>query len=256
MTTWVQKGLRTGVKTTRYPDGAESGGGISPGFPRGGTCGEEEARALIARCPTGAIQPASGRLFVDPRRCIHCFRCVRSSAAGMEWEPGYEWALSGRGGKDSADRFGREFRRSLHILVVDAGDCGACLREVKHLNNPYYAMHRLGLFITPTPRNADILLVVGPVTDHMRLALRKAYEAMPAPKKVVAAGACALSGGIFGPSFISGAGVSETLPVDVEVPGSPPPPLAILHGLLVAAGRKSPAPPVHGKEAAGGGVTS
>jgi Ni,Fe-hydrogenase III small subunit len=85
------------------------------------------------------------------------------------------------------------------------------------------------------------MLVVGPVTDQMRLPLRKAYEAMPTPKRVIAAGACAISGGIFGPSFICSAGAAETVPVDIEIPGNPPPPLAILHGLLVAVGRRPPA---------------
>jgi Ni,Fe-hydrogenase III small subunit len=139
------------------------------------------------------------------------------------------------------NRFGAAFRRSAHILVVDAGDCGACLNEVKQLNNPYYNMHRLGFFLTPTPRHADVMLVVGAVTEHMRLALRKAYDAMPTPKRVVAAGACALFGGVFGPSFTCGGGVAQAVPVDVEVPGNPPPPLAILHGLLVAAGQRQPA---------------
>ncbi len=96
---------------------------------------------------------------------------------------------------------GQPFRRSIHVLVVDAGDCGACLNEVKQLNNPYYNMHRLGFFITPTPRHADVLLVVGPVTDHMRAALKKIYDAMPTPKRVVAVGACALSGGVFAREF-------------------------------------------------------
>jgi len=138
-------------------------------------------------------------------------------------------------------RFGAAFYHSIHILVVDAGDCGACLHEVKQLNNPYYNMHRLGFFITPTPRHADILLVVGPVTDPMRVPLQKAYEAMPTPKVVMAVGTCALTGGVFGASFVSAGGVAHVLPVDVEVPGQPPPPLAILHGLLVAAGRKASA---------------
>jgi Ni,Fe-hydrogenase III small subunit len=102
-------------------------------------------------------------------------------------------------------------------------------------------MHRLGFFVTPTPRHADVLLVVGAVTDHMRVPLKKIYDAMPTPKRVVAVGACALSGGVFAESFVCAKGVSELLPVDIEVPGNPPPPLAILHGLLVAVGRKAPA---------------
>jgi Ni,Fe-hydrogenase III small subunit len=129
----------------------------------------------------------------------------------------------------------------LHIRVVDAGDCGACLNEVRQLASPYYNLHRLGFFFTATPRAADVLLVVGPVTLPMRRPVQEAYEAMPTPKLVMAVGEGALSGGIFGPSFATAAGVGEVLPVDIEVPGYPPPPLAILHGLLVAAGRKGSA---------------
>ena len=139
------------------------------------------------------------------------------------------------------------FGRSLHVRFVDAGACGACMSEARQINNPYYNMHRLGFFITPTPRSADILLVAGPVSDAMRLPLRKTYEAMPTPKRVVAIGACAASGGIFGPSFAASppeisliGGAAEIIPVDVIVPGCPPPPLAILHGLLVAVERKPP----------------
>ena len=178
---------------------------------------------------------------MDSRRCVHCYRCVRGVGQPLNWEATYEWGstIATPGLKNE---LGQPFRRSIHVLVVDAGDCGACLNEVKQLNNPYYNMHRLGFFITPTPRHADVLLVVGPVTDQMHFALKKMHEAMPTPKRVVAVGACALSGGVFAKSFVCGNGVADVLPVDVEVPGHPPPPLAILHGLLVAVGRKQPLP--------------
>jgi Ni,Fe-hydrogenase III small subunit len=234
MSQWVIRGLRTGIKTTAYPGGAESSAGVTPGRPVGGDIGER-ATALAACCPTGALVAGDGKVTVDYRRCIHCRRCVRGVEPPLAWETGYEWAgrspaAVGRGELEGP------FRRSLHVLVVDAGDCGACLNEVKQLNNPYYNMHRLGFFITPSPRHADVLLVVGPVTDQMRVALKKAYDAMPTPKKVVAAG------GVFAGSFVCANGVGEVLPVDVEVPGNPPPPLAILHGLLVAAGRRPAVP--------------
>lgn len=235
---WVTTGIKTGIKTTRYPDSVETAAGVSPGLPVCGEYSAGEAQALVECCPTGALGSNDGRVTVDYRRCVHCFRCLRGTPAPLRWETGYEWATL-RGERTNRERLlGAAFERSVHILVVDAGDCGACLNEVKQLNNPYYNMHRLGFFITPTPRQADIMLVVGPVTDHMRLPLQKAYAAMPTPKLVMAVGACALSGSVFGPSFVSGAGVAEFLPVDVEVPGNPPPPLAILHGLLVATGRK------------------
>jgi len=241
MSQWVRKGLLTGIKTTRYPAREETAAGVSPGLPLGGPCSEEQASLLVARCPTGALSRRDHELVVDYRRCVHCFRCRYGSGEPVRWQSGYEWATAPSEKTDPRRQLGPAFERSIHILVADAGDCGACLNEVKQLNNSYYNMHRLGFFITPTPRQADVMLVVGPLTDHMRLPLQKAYDAMPTPKRVIAVGACALSGGVFGPSFVCGSGVAELLPVDVEVPGNPPPPLAILHGLLVAVGRKPPA---------------
>jgi Ni,Fe-hydrogenase III small subunit/ferredoxin-like protein FixX len=229
---WVLSGIRTGIRTSAYPRAEERAAGVTPGLPVGAGLGAEAA-ALVARCPTHALDERNGAVSVDYRRCVHCGRC----RPALAWRSDYEWAGSGGERGD----LGAAFRRSAHVLVVDAGDCGACLNEVRQLNNPYYNMHRLGFFITPTPRHADVLLVVGPVTDHMRVALKKIYDAMPTPKRVVAVGACALSGGVFAESFVCGEGARTLLPVDVEVPGNPPPPLAILHGLLVAVGRRPPA---------------
>ncbi len=240
MTRWVWRGLRTGVRTTTYPAALEPAPGVSPGFPLGVEVPPARREDVTARCPTRALRETELGIVVDPRRCVHCFRCVRESDAPLAWSHAAEWATAGAASEDSRRRFDHAFDRSVHVLVVDAGDCGACLHEVRQLNNPYYNMHRLGFFLTPTPRHADVLLVVGPVTDHMRVALLKAYDAMPTPKRVVAVGACALTGGVFGPSFVSEAGVAAVLPVDVEVPGQPPSPLSILHGLLVAVGRAAP----------------
>jgi Ni,Fe-hydrogenase III small subunit len=232
---WVFSGIRTGIHTTAYPRATETAAGVTPGLPLAGTPGADAA-ALVARCPTHALAPRGDAISVDYRRCVHCDRCKPALA----WQAGYEWAGLGEAAR-ARGGLGAPFRRSIHVLVVDAGDCGACLNEVRQLNNPYYNMHRLGFFITPTPRHADVLLVVGPVTDHMRVALKKIYDAMPTPKRVMAVGACALSGGVFAQSFVCAQGAGALLPVDVEVPGHPPPPLAILHGLLVAAGRREPA---------------
>jgi Ni,Fe-hydrogenase III small subunit len=234
MTQWVLEGLRAGIRTTRYPFAPETAAGVSPGLPAAGELARPDLERLIARCPTAALASADGRLVVDARRCVHCFRCVRGSDTPAPWQGGYEWA-TGEG------TLGKTFTRSLHIRVVDAGDCGACLHEVKQLAGPYYSLHRLGFFISPTPRQADVLLVVGPGTDQMREALTKAYKAMPTPRTVIAVGTCALSGGVFGSNFACGGGISSILPVDVEVPGNPPPPLAILHALLLATGRAAPA---------------
>ena len=236
MSQWIIKGIRTGIKTTLYPRCKEHAPGTTPGLPEGIDAGAD-AVSIVERCPTGALSHNEENISVDRRRCVHCYRCVRGVESPLAWRAGYEWA-QGAEVQPGRDGLGPAFRRSMHILVADAGDCGACLNEVKQLNNPYYNMHRLGFFITPSPRHADILLVVGPGTDHMRVPLKKIYAAMPAPKRVVAVGACAVSGGVFAESFVCAGGVAELLPVDVEVPGHPPPPLAILHGLLVAAGRK------------------
>jgi Ni,Fe-hydrogenase III small subunit len=230
MSKWLLQGLRTGKKTTRYPDAAENAAGVSPGLPPPGLI-------LPTRfCP--AHIGAEDKGAKDVRSCVHCFRCVRSPEAGIDWRQGYEWAAATDPGTNGGRRLGAAFSRSAHIRVVDAGACGACLSEVKQTGKPHYNIHRLGFFITPTPRQADVLLVVGPVSDNMVSQLTKTYEAMPSPKMVVAAGTCALTGGVFGPGFSCRGGVADVIPVDVEVPGCPPPPLAIIHALLVALGRK------------------
>lgn len=272
MSKWVYRGLRTGIVTTRYPGAIDEHPGVSPGFPAGHARGEGDPGRVVDRCPTGALARIDRRIVVDAGRCVHSFRCVRGVADPLPWQPGYEWATMAPRNRGQGYLFGSRssiappapgsasltpisglghaFARSLHLRVVDAGDCGACLHEVKQLNNPYYNAHRLGFFITPAPRQADILLVVGPGTDQTRRALEKVYAAMPGPRLVVAVGACALSGGVFGPSFTCSAGVGSIIPVDVEVPGNPPPPLAILHALLVATGRALPAPPAYGMDGA------
>jgi Ni,Fe-hydrogenase III small subunit len=240
MSQWVINGLRTGIKTTAYPREVERAAGVTPGLPRGSKFDPASGKALVDCCPTQVFTQFNGTVSADTRRCIHCYRCVRGIEHPVGWEQTYEWATV-RAPSNSPNDFIPAFKQSIHICVVDAGDCGACLNEVKQLNSPYYHMHRLGFFITPSPRHADVLLVVGPVTDHMRVALKKTYDAMPTPKRVVAVGACALTGGVFAESFVCAKGVADVLPVDVEVPGNPPPPLAILHGLLLAVGRKPPA---------------
>lgn len=134
-------------------------------------------------------------------------------------------------------RVDRLFGRSLHIRHVDAGSCNACESEVKLLTSPYYDLHRLGLFFTPAPRHADLLLVTGPITRAMEGPLLRTYEAMPDPRLVVAVGACPCSGGVFGPSPYVRGRLAEVLPVDVFIPGCPPSPLALIHGLLLAINR-------------------
>ena len=238
MSFWFWHGLRRGVQSTQYPYVPEEAPGVSPGRPAT-TQFESAADAGAAAniCPVGAIAANGSWAFVDERTCIHCQRCRLELGTPMDWQPGYEWTGLPPN-RAEYHPLPRAFSKSLHIMVVDAGDCGACLHEVKQLNNPLYNMHRLGFFTTATPRMADLLLVVGPVSENMREPLLKTYEAMPDGKRVMAVGSCAINGGVFGRSFMSAGGVGSVLPVDLEVPGNPPPPLAILHALLAATGRK------------------
>jgi Ni,Fe-hydrogenase III small subunit len=124
--------------------------------------------------------------------------------------------------------------RALVIRQVDAGSCNGCELEIHALNNPYYNLEGLGIRFAASPRHADMLLVTGPVAMNMERALRIAYEAMPAPKLVVAVGECGCTGGIFGESYASRGKVANVIPVDVAVPGCPPRPVEILQGILTA----------------------
>jgi Ni,Fe-hydrogenase III small subunit len=124
--------------------------------------------------------------------------------------------------------------RALAIRQVDAGSCNGCELEINALNNPYYNIEGLGIRFVASPRHADLLLVTGPVSRHMEIALKRTYEATPAPKLVVAVGDCGCSGGVFGESYASCGRVSNVIPVDVAVPGCPPPPVDILRGILAA----------------------
>ncbi|MEW5746512.1 MAG: NADH-quinone oxidoreductase subunit B family protein [Nitrospirota bacterium] len=128
----------------------------------------------------------------------------------------------------------RRFRKSLTIRQVDAGSCNGCELEIHALNNPLYNCERYGIRFTASPRFADMLLVTGPVTHNMERALRRTYEATPAPKLVVAVGDCACNGGIFGESYASRGGIGKVIPVDVAVHGCPPDPFAILSGIMKA----------------------
>jgi Ni,Fe-hydrogenase III small subunit len=140
-------------------------------------------------------------------------------------------------GGEIKQRTNKLLGRSLHIREVDAGSCNGCEVEIVTLNSPVYDIERFGIHFVASPRHADMLLVTGPVTRNMELALRKTYDAMPAPRLVVAVGACGCSGGIFGVNYASRGGVDAVIPVDVYIPGCPPNPYALLHGILMATGR-------------------
>ena len=211
---------------------------------------------------------------VDYGRCIFCGECAQASAASaVQISPlrmtrqfelaatdrrdlvltaeytlhpdgshaGLLSASSGRSAEDPGKRIEAAIRnllgRSLAIRQVDAGSCNGCEQEIVALNNPVHDIERFGIHFVASPRHADMLLVTGPVTRNMELALRKAWAATPDPKVVVAVGACGISGGIFGTNYASLGGVDAVIPVDVYIPGCPPRPEALLHGILLALGQ-------------------
>lgn len=142
-----------------------------------------------------------------------------------------------RAGRKLKEKISRVLGRSLAIREVDAGSCNGCELEIGALNNPIYDIERFGIHFVASPRHADMLLVTGPVTRNMELALQKTYNATPEPRLVVAVGTCGISGGIFGRNYATVGGVDQVVPVDVYIPGCPPRPQALLQGILLAIGR-------------------
>lgn len=137
-------------------------------------------------------------------------------------------ALAAELDKTARHRLGR----SLSIRAVDAGSCNGCELEIHALNNAFYDLERFGLKFVASPRHADVLFVTGPVTKNMREALKRTYQAMPAPKWVVAVGDCAVNGGLFEGSYAVVGRASDVVPVDLRIKGCPPAPKALLNGLL------------------------
>jgi Ni,Fe-hydrogenase III small subunit/NAD-dependent dihydropyrimidine dehydrogenase PreA subunit len=255
MPLWTLLGLMEGKQTAPWPqaDGADGQTGVL-GMPRYHPehC-TEACQACADVCPTRAItmRPTNeaedgkaGRLDVDYGRCVVCQLCTEACPTEA-MTPSSDWAFGATRREDLVWRAPpsapiapdaksrRSFRRSLHIRHVDAGSCNGCESELQALNNPFYNLHRLGIFFTASPRFADLLLVTGPVTNAMLTPLRATYEAMPEPRWVMAVGTCAVSGGIAEGGYASGHGLDGVLPVDVYLPGCPPNPAAIIHALLM-----------------------
>jgi Ni,Fe-hydrogenase III small subunit/ferredoxin len=253
MSMWVLRGLRGGVATTRWPGRSDE---YADSW-RGPVVVRAEAEDVPAGiCPTGAIQ-YTDRLRVDQGKCILCGRCVAAMPEVFAWSAGATGPAAAALTRQAlvvpsvpetdeavaavrarlAERTAA-LRRSVHIRHVDAGSDGSEEWEIQALLGPVYDIHRLGIFITASPRHADVLMVTGAGTTGMAEPLRTTYAGMPDPKVVIAVGTDAISGGLLAGQLIGRlTGVAATVPVDVWVPGSPPSPFAILNALLIATGR-------------------
>jgi Ni,Fe-hydrogenase III small subunit/NAD-dependent dihydropyrimidine dehydrogenase PreA subunit len=252
MRQWTLVGLLQGKQTAPWPlaEGDDGQAGYL-GMPRyePGLC-REDCSACADACPTQAITSgvSPAELNVDYGRCVVCQLCTEACPTGAlapssDWAFGVSrredlrWAKEPGGASEMNEARRRGFRRSLHIRHVDAGSCNGCESELQALNNPFYNLHRLGIFFTASPRFADLLLVTGPVTYAMHGPLLATYQAMPEPRWVMAVGTCAVSGGVAEGGYACGHGLEGVLPVDVWLPGCPPNPAAIMHALLMFLGR-------------------
>jgi Ni,Fe-hydrogenase III small subunit/NAD-dependent dihydropyrimidine dehydrogenase PreA subunit len=203
----------------------------------------------IAACPTGALTLSEAGLSLDLGRCIFCDECSAACPTGAISFT-RDWRLAGSHRADliltdaarpQVEALGRELRRlvgrSLRLRQVSAGGCNGCEVEANALGNVVFDAGRFGIEFVASPRHADGILVTGPVTENMREALLITYEAVADPRLVIAAGACAISGGLFRGRAEVADGVEGLLPVDLYIPGCPPHPLTILDGLLRLLGR-------------------
>lgn len=235
--------LEQGRRTVRYPNAPAV---LPPRF-RGApeldaTKCAEGCHACADACPTGAIAPSP--LALDMGRCLFCAECVGACPEGAV-RFGSDHRLAARARDDLVvkgafeprakmldERLRKLLGRSLKLRQVSAGGCNACEADVNVLGTIVFDLGRFGIQMVASPRHADGVLVTGPVTENMALALEKTWAAVPPPKIVIAVGACAISGGPYvGHDEIRG-GAGAVVPVDLFVPGCPPHPYTILDGLL------------------------
>ncbi|MDD5327184.1 MAG: NADH-quinone oxidoreductase subunit NuoB [Phycisphaerae bacterium] len=208
-----------------------------------------DCKLCIDVCPAAALKKENGALTIDLARCLFCAQCTQKCPAdAINFSRDYRLAagtkadliLSGSEMKlaEALDKKTKSlFGRSLKLRQVSAGGCNACEADTNVLSTVVFDLGRFGIQFVASPRHADGLLITGPVTGNMRLALQKTYEAVPAPKIVIAVGACAISGCIYADHPQVNNGADKIVPVDLYIPGCPPHPLTILDGLLRLLGK-------------------
>jgi Ni,Fe-hydrogenase III small subunit len=243
---------RQGYRTAGFPAQEPAMPPLFRGRPELDRNGDPAAFARSAElCPTGALSVPDSGPQLDLGRCIFCAECVAKEPNGsVSFTRDWRLASSRRDGlvvsgddRPEIDALDRELRqllgRSLRLRQISAGGCNGCEVEANALGNIVFDASRFGIEFVASPRHADGILVTGPVTSNMKQGLLMTYEAVGEPKLVIAAGACAISGGLYRGHPEACDGVEGLLPVDLYVPGCPPHPLTILDGLLRLLGRKN-----------------
>jgi Ni,Fe-hydrogenase III small subunit/NAD-dependent dihydropyrimidine dehydrogenase PreA subunit len=208
-----------------------------------------DCELCIATCPVAALKKENNAITIDLGKCLFCAQCAQTcsqNAIGFS----RDYRLATRTKADlllceneiqlavALDKKTKSlFGRSLKLRQVSAGGCNACEADSNVLTTVAYDMGRFGIQFVASPRHADGLLITGPVTENMKFALKKTYDAVSNPKIVIAIGACAISGGIFANLDQVNNGADTIISVDLYVPGCPPHPLTILDGLLRLLGK-------------------